>query len=142
MTHPPSTLPLRFITKDQKNTQIPHSPPPPFLPLYHLFFYFWCYKKIKNQSYSPTHGTSIHVFKQLKQVVRFGLPYNEKKKKIMCTCQLLCNRPNRLYIVECRCFRSVRDLWNSILCTVKVNVSDGVLFVISIINKPSPSEEV
>ena len=46
----------------------------------------------------------------------------------MCICQVLCIRPNRLYIVKYRGSRSVSDLWNIILNTIKVNVIDGVPF--------------
>ena len=80
-------LPLYHYASSRKirrTHRYPTHPAPPILPLYHLFLYFWCFKIIKNQSYAPTHGTSIHVFKCLKQVVRFGLPYKEKRKRKLC----------------------------------------------------------
>ena len=82
-TDPPSTLPLRLIMKDQKNTQIPHSSRTPYpspLSFISLFLMF-----LKNQkSKLRSHPWHIHVFKHLKQVVRFGLPYKEKRKRKLC----------------------------------------------------------
>ena len=52
----------------------------------------------------------------------------KKKKKSMYIWQVLCIRPNRLFIVNCRGSRSVSNFWNIVLNTIKVNVINGVLF--------------
>ena len=46
----------------------------------------------------------------------------------MCIYPVLCIRPNRLYIIRYRSSRSLNDLMNIILNTIKVNVIDGVPF--------------
>ena len=46
----------------------------------------------------------------------------------MCIYPVLCIRPNRLYIVRYRSSRSLNDLMNIILNTIKVNIIDGVPF--------------
>ena len=137
MTHPTSPPPphhhhassrmitkpfLRYVTPDT-DTQ--------------FIIYFSFLKLKKKQRYAPTNDTSTHVFKQLNQIVKFkqkrtkieleslfSMNYLTRKKikKFMCICQVLCIHPNRLYIVKSRSSRSVSDLWNIILNTIKVNI--------------------